>query len=307
MASSSTLVFAAISVFSLALVASPVGAQVSGAPVAATELRNGSDAALQMALRRSVGRLGLDGAVKARKLALSLVDITDVDHPRLAMINGDEMMYAASLPKIAILLGAFQKIHEGGLALDDGLQTELTEMIRVSSDVAATSVLERIGRDYLIDVLQAPQYRLYDASLNGGLWVGKTYASGTAYKRDPLHNLSHGATAFQVARFYYLLETGRLVSPEHSHQMKQIMGSPGIHHKFVAGLERTHRNAQVYRKSGTWKNFHADSGIIERDGRRYIAVGLAEDPAGGEWLSNLIVAMDDIVFGDTPGVTASLQ
>ena len=33
------------------------------------------------------------------------VDVTERNAPRLAMLNGDEMMYAASLPKIAILLG----------------------------------------------------------------------------------------------------------------------------------------------------------------------------------------------------------
>ncbi|MGH7899291.1 MAG: serine hydrolase [Candidatus Binatia bacterium] len=260
------------------------------------DLRAVTDPGLQQALRRYIGKLDLERATSAKRLAVSLVDVTDPASPRLAMINGDQMMYAASLPKIAILLGAFQKIHDGGLRLNDGLQKQLTDMIRFSSDTAATDVLDLIGREYLIQVLQYPRYRLYDASMNGGLWVGKTYASGTAYRRDPLHNLSHGATAFQVARFYYLLETGQLVSPEYSRQMKQIMGSPGIRHKFVAGLESVHPDARVFRKSGTWRNYHADSAIIERAGRRYIAVALAEDAAGGEWLRKLIVAMDDVVF-----------
>ena len=287
-----------IAVFGLAplIVATPARAQAVPVKRASFELRGSTDPSLQRALRTYLRRLNLDRAVGAKRLAVSLVDVTDPTSPRLAMINGDEMMYAASLPKIAILLGAFQKIHDGGLRLDDGLRSQLTDMIRVSSDTAATEVLDLIGREYLLEVLQLPRYRLYDASLNGGLWVGKTYASGTAYKRDPLHNLSHGATAFQVARFYYLLETGQLVSPEYSRQMKQIMGSPGIHHKFVAGLERTRPDAQVFRKSGTWRNYHADSAIIERAGRRYIAVAMAEDAAGGEWLSKLIVAMDEIVF-----------
>jgi len=99
-----------------------------------------------------------------------------------------------------------------------------------------------------------------------------------------------------------MLQTGRLVSPKYSVLMKQIMGTPGIHHKFVAGLEHTHPDAKVFRKSGTWNNFHADSAIIERADRRYIAVALAEDPAGGEWLRELIVVMDDAVFSQPPPV-----
>jgi beta-lactamase class A len=53
----------------------------------------------------------------------------------------------------------------------------------------------------------SPRYRLYDPRHYGGLWVGKDYAKSGLWRRDPLHNLSHGATAMQVARFYYLLKT----------------------------------------------------------------------------------------------------
>ncbi|HXG27789.1 MAG TPA: serine hydrolase [Nevskiales bacterium] len=259
-------------------------------------LREAMDLELQRKLRRSVRELGLEDAIEDKQLSVALVDVTEPGDPRLAMINGDEMMYAASLPKIAILFGAFQKIHEGRLRLDDELRQQMIDMIRVSSNEAATYVLDRVGRSYLARLLQSRQYRFYDASLNGGLWVGKAYASGGAYQRDPLHNISHGATAYQVARFYYLMETGRLVSPEYSRQMKEIMGNPGIHHKFVKGLEESHPDARIYRKSGTWREFHSDSAIVERAGRRYIAVALAEHRKGGEWLQKLIVAMDDIVF-----------
>ena len=74
------------------------------------------------------------------------------------------------------------------------------------------------------------------------------------------------------------------------------MGSPAIHHKFVAGLSQVHPEAALFRKSGTWRNFHADSALVERDGRRYIAVALSDDPRGGDWCKRLIVGLDDIVF-----------
>jgi beta-lactamase class A len=271
-------------------------------------LREAMDLELQRQLRRSIRELDLDDAIEDKQLSLALVDVTEPMHPRLAMINGDEMVYAASLPKIAILFGAFQKIHEGRLRLDDDLHRQMVDMIRVSSNEAATYVLNKVGRGYLANLLQSRHYRLYDASYNGGLWVGKAYASGSAYQRDPLHNISHGATAYQVARFYYLLETGRLVSPEASRQMKAIMSNPGIHHKFVKGLEETRPDARIYRKSGTWREFHADSAIVERAGRRYIAVALAEHRKGGEWMQKLIVAMDDIVFSHPrPIQSASLN
>jgi len=272
----------------------PVAAKAAHAPSHA-DLRMAEDARVQQALEASLKKLALDRAVREGRLAAALVDITDPAHPRMAQVNGDRMMYAASLPKIAILLGAFQKAAEHQLILDAAAIAELKQMIRHSSNSAASAMLRRVGMDYLATVLQSERYRLYDPAVNGGLWVGKSYGAGRAAQRDPLHNLSHGATAYQVARFYYLMETGQLVSPEASRQMKEIMGSPAMHHKFVKGLE-AHPGAQLYRKSGTWRTFHADSAIVERDGRRYIAVGLADDPRGGDWMRDLILAMDDIVF-----------
>lgn len=271
-------------------------------------LREAQDSEMQRLLRQSIRELDLEDAIEDKQLSVALVDVTEARRPRMAMINGDEMMYAASLPKIAILFGAFQKAHDGRLRLDEDMRRQMTDMIRFSSNEAATYVLDRIGRSYLASLLQSRAYRFYDANLNGGLWVGKAYASGSAYKRDPLHNISHGATAYQVARFYYMLETGRLVSAEYSRQMKEMMSNPGIHHKFVKGLEETHPDARIYRKSGTWREYHADSAIIERAGRRYIAVGLAEHRKGGEWLKQLIVAMDGIVFSQPrPVQSASLS
>jgi beta-lactamase class A len=259
------------------------------------ELTAESDARVQAALEIELEALALAAAVRDGRLAVTLVDVTEPAAPRLAQVNGHRMMYAASLPKIAILLGAFHKAEESGQPLSASDIDELTRMIRVSSNPAASDALERIGMDYLATVLQSHRYRLYDPALNGGLWVGKPYGPQPATRRDPLHNLSHGATAYQVARFYYLLETGQLVSPEASRQMKQILGSPAIHHKFVAGLQQAFPDARIYRKSGTWRTYHADSALVERAGRRYIAVALANDPRGGEWLSQLILALDRIV------------
>jgi beta-lactamase class A len=253
------------------------------------------DPELQQGLQDCLEHLKLDRAAAEKALSVVLVDITDPDNQRLAYANPNHMMYAASLPKIAILLGAFEKIAAGEMALDEDTRQKLTRMIRNSSNSAATEMLNRVGKAYLAELLQSPQYRLYDKSRNGGLWVGKEYAKKGAWQRDPLHNLSHGATALQAARFYYLLETGRLVSPEYSREMKRMLANPAINHKFVKGIKSAHPDAQIYRKSGTWRQYHADSGIIEHDGRRYIVVALAASPEGGRWLSELIVELDKLV------------
>lgn len=261
-----------------------------------TDLTETCDPRLQKALYQSLVSLNLDKAVKRKELSIVLVDITDPSFPRMAYVNPNEMMYAASLPKIAILLGAFERISDGKMTLDAATRAKLVQMIRNSSNHAATEILNRVGKAYLAALLQSPRYRLYDPERNGGLWVGKEYSKSGTWKRDPLHNLSHGATALQVARFYYLLQTGRLVSPELSREMKTILGNPAIEHKFVKGLKSVHPESRIYRKSGTWRQYHSDSAIIEHDGRRYIAVALAKSPRGGKWLTDLIVAMDKLIF-----------
>lgn len=270
-------------------------------------LNDSCDPVLQRGLEDCLASLQLNGQARRKSLSVVLMDITDPSSPRLAQVNPNHMMYAASLPKIAILLGAFERIDQGDMQLDDETLEKLTLMIRNSSNQAATEMLNRVGKEYLAALLQSPQYRFYDPEMNGGLWVGKEYGKSPAWKRDPLHNLSHGATAFQVARFYYLLETGRLVSPQSSRIMKSILGDPAIQHKFVKGLKSVHPNSRIYRKSGTWRQYHSDSAIIEHDGRRYIAVALAESPQGGKWLSELIVAMDKVVLESGPSSVASRQ
>jgi len=56
--------------------------------------------------------------------------------------------------------------------------------------------------------------------------VGKSYGRDVAYRRDPVHNLSHGATVYQVARFYQMLDANALVKPDLTAKMKDVMANP---------------------------------------------------------------------------------
>lgn len=252
------------------------------------------DTSLQNKLASVIDRLGLARAAQNGKLAVTLIDITNPAAPKVAAINGNEMMYAASMPKIAILYAAFVEIDRGRMQLDAATRESLTRMIRVSSNEDATRMINKIGKQRLLEILQTGPYRFYDPATNGGLWVGKEYAKGVAYRRDPLHNLSHGATVLQTARLYYLLDTGKLLPPELTRQMKEILSHPGIDHKFVKGLKQR-PEAVIYRKSGSWRQWHADSALVEANGYKYIAVVLAEDPQGGKWLERMIAPMHDLI------------
>jgi beta-lactamase class A len=277
----------------LACLPAMAGSVPGGAPAPA-DLWSSADVQLQQGLNDLVKAHGLDGAARDGRLAVALADVTDPAVPRVAAINGDRMMYAASLPKIAILLGAMDR-SQRGVEPDASVRQDIEQMIRYSSNPAATRVLEWVGRDELLALLQSPRLRLYDPAHNGGLWVGKDYGGHPAYRRDPLHNLSHGATAMQVARLFQLLESGSLLDAEHSARMKAVLADSGIHHKFVKGLA-SHPEAKVYRKSGTWQQFHADGALVETGGRKLVLVGLADDPRGGDWLAEIAAPLYDLAL-----------
>lgn len=260
-------------------------------------LRDCADAKLQDGFEKSItahfGAKFWDLA-KANKVSIVIAEITDPHHPKVAAINGDLMMYAASLPKIAILLGAFVEIERGNLKLGDALREELIRMIRNSSNKAATAVLAKVGIANLAEILQSDRYRLYDPQYGGGLWVGRDYSGGPVWQRDPLHGISHGASAMQAARWFYLAVTQRLVLPQYQEELTEIISKPAINHKFVKGLANR-SDTEIYRKSGTWKNFHADGGVIIHKNAKYIVIALIEHHEGGQDLSKLIVIVDDLI------------
>jgi beta-lactamase class A len=235
--------------------------------------------------------------VDRRRLAIGVVDLGHGDEqPKFSRINGNRMMYAASLPKIAILLAAHVSFEDGSLEETDAIRQDLSDMIRVSSNAAATRAMDAIGMTKIEAVMRDPQFGFYDETRGGGLWVGKHYASTGPRRGDPLFDISHGATVTQVCRFYYQLAKGHLINPERSARMLEDLSDPGIHHKFVAAIEQRAPRARIFRKSGTWQNWHSDSALVQGpQWRNYILVALVESPDGESILRELLPAVEEIL------------
>ncbi len=233
--------------------------------------------------------------IARKKMAIGLVDLSG-DAPRFARVNGNEMMYAASLPKIAILIAAYVSFEDGSLKETPEIRKDLGDMIRVSSNSAATRMIDRIGMRKIQSILKDPKYGFYDENRGGGLWVGKRFASAGPRIGDPIHNISHGATATQVCRVFYLLSEGRLISPERSDQMLADLVDPRLHHKFVSQVEALAPDAQMYRKSGTWKQWHADAIMVRGSlWRDYILVGLVESEKGESILRQVLPVVEELI------------
>ena len=249
------------------------------------DLSHAEDPLLQQKLNNLIKQENLAEETRRGGLALTLLILSDPQHPRLAQINGNKMMYAASLPKIVILLGAAVEIDEGRLELDVETRQDIHRMIRRSCNDCSNRMIERVGEDELTELVQSPRFQFYD-NKDGGLWLGKAFGPSLAWKRDPRLNLSHAATTFQAARFYCGLDRGTLVSPKQNQLMLDAMSRPGINHKFVKGL-KSYEDIEIFRKSGTWLTWHADSALVRSGDVTYVIVGLAHSPFGGRWLEEL--------------------
>jgi beta-lactamase class A len=220
------------------------------------------------------------------------VGLLDLRHLRLAMLRPDRMEYAASVPKIGILLAWFQ-LHPGSATnLNAATQHELGLMTKASSNEAASRFSRELGLRQIKQVLDL--YHFYDTERGGGLWMGKHYGRGDERIGDPIGNNSHAATVRQLLRFYLMLGQGKLVSPEASQTMREIFASPEIPHdniKFVKGLAG--RNVSLLRKWGSWEDWRHDTAIITGPNRHYILVSLTRHPKGDDYLVELAQLVDD--------------
>lgn len=261
-------------------------------------LRSLLDDSLQIKLEKEImSNLVWKKLIQDKKMSVGIVDLYDPENVKYARINGNHMMYAASLPKIAILLAAMDAIEKGELKETEEVKNDMRLMIAKSSNQAATRMIDRVGFEKIEAVMTSPKYEFYDEDNGGGLWVGKRYGGGGNTNRESLKNLSHAATVSQVCRYYYLLANGELVNRKRSIQMLDILKNPALHHKFVNTLDQIAPEADLYRKSGSWRTYHSDSILVwgKDPNRRYILVAIVDDASGEKIIRDLVRPVEKVL------------
>jgi beta-lactamase class A len=234
--------------------------------------------------------------IKKKKLCLGVVDISNPSNPKYASVNGNHMMYAASLPKIAILLGVMDAVDKKEVKMTPQIHNDLQRMIRYSDNQASTRMIDLVGYEKIAKTLKDPKYDLYNEEKGGGLWVGKRYAAAGRRYPEPIKGLSHAASVNQVCKFYYMLAYGKLISCDKSEEMLDYMVDPALHHKFVNCLNKVCPDADIYRKSGTWRTYHADSVlVIGKEWRSYILVALVDDANGEKIIRELLPIVEELI------------
>lgn len=254
-----------------------------------------ADEGFQSALERALGKnASWRALIEQNKMAVGVVDLSNPATARFASVNGWTMMYAASLPKIAVLLAAYQGIKDGLLLDSPELHAWLVRMIRYSSNHAASFLIGYVGLKRIEDVLK--WYRFYVPEYGGGIWLGACYPPNGERDPEPVKGLCHAASAMQLCRFYYMLANGEIISPEYSRRMLEILSKPGLHDKFVSVLEKHVSPDRLFRKSGDWDNYFSDSVLVFDDGwRKYILAALVEDKNGERILRDLVPVVEGLL------------
>jgi beta-lactamase class A len=250
-----------------------------------------TDPALQATLEKIDTQLRDKFAMTTEQTAVGLLDL---EHVRLAMIHPDREEYAASVPKVGILLAYFQLHPDAASKLDAQTRRELGMMAKQSNNEMASKFSHELGLKNIQKVLD--DYHFYDKDHGGGIWVGKHYGKDTEKYMSPVGNNSHAATVRQLLRYFLMLEQGKLVSPEASKAMREIFASPDLEAddiKFVKGLHD--RDVQIIRKWGTWDDWHHDCAVITGKDRHYILVAMTRHPKGDDYLEAVAPAVDDVM------------
>lgn len=249
------------------------------------------DPALQLSVEKLDAELREQYGMTSEQAAVGVLDLR---RGRVAMLHPDRIEYAASVPKVGILLAYFHLHPEAATSLDPETRRALGLMAKASDNETAARFSREMGLREIQRILDS--YGFYDASRGGGIWVGKHYGPNSERIGDPVADHSHAATVRQLLRFWLLLEQEKLVSPEASRAIREIFASPDIPHdniKFVKALAE--RDLQIIRKWGSWQDWLHDSAVITGPGRHYILVGLTRHPRGDEYLVDLARGVDDLL------------
>ncbi len=250
-----------------------------------------TDPAWQSELVRIDATLRAKYGMSAGQTAVGVLDLRSL---RLAMLHPDREEYAASVPKIGILLAYFVLHPQAATNLPPETRQQLGLMAKASSNEEAARFSQEMGLQQVQTVINSQGF--YDAAHGGGIWVGKHYGKSGERYGSPVGDNSHGATIRQLLRYFLLLEQEKLVSTEASRTMRQIFASPAIPHdqiKFVKGL--ANRDVQIIRKWGSWEDWLHDVAVVTGPNRHYIIAALTRHPKGDEYLEELARAVDDLV------------
>jgi hypothetical protein len=241
--------------------------------------------------------------LEEKNLSITLIDLSDAQHPVQASYRGNEPIYPASVVKMFYLVMAHRLIEDGKLKETDELRRALKDMIVDSSNDATGYVLDMITGTNSGPELKGAELKKWEEKRNAvnryfaslgytGINVNqKTYCEGP-YGREQLFRGSKGEnrnrlTTEATARLLSEIATGKAVSAARSRMMMELMkrdyagtsaDADDQAHGFTAlALEP---GARLWSKAGWTSTTRHDAAYIElSNGARFVLVTFTTDHA----------------------------
>ena len=236
-------------------------------------------------------------------LAITLIDLTDPQHPREASFRGQEGIYPASVVKMFYLVMAHRLLEDGKIKETDELKRAMKDMIVDSSNDATGFVLDVITGTTSGPELKGSELKKwadkrnavnrYFASLGytGINTNQKTYCEGP-YGREQLFRGAKGEnrnklTTDATARLLSEIVTGRAITPARSAAMMDLM-KRDFSGKSTDADDQAHGftgialepGARLWSKAGWTSTTRHDAAYIELpNGKRFVLVTFTTDHA----------------------------
>ncbi|MDT4965464.1 MAG: hypothetical protein QOJ64_201 [Acidobacteriota bacterium] len=180
-----------------------------------------------------------DKNLQESNLAITLIDLTDPQHPLEASFRGQEPIYPASVVKMFYLAMAHHLLESGKLKETDELKRALKDMIVESSNDATGYVLDVITGTTSGPEIKGPELKKWAEKRNAvnryfasmgyaGINTNQKTFCESPYGREQFFRGSKGEnrnklTTAAVARLLAEIATGRAVTQQRSASMMELM------------------------------------------------------------------------------------
>ncbi len=213
--------------------------------------------------------------------SICVVDITDMEHPRMGGWKEDNFIYPASSYKLYVLGEIIRQVVSGEHQLDEKIKVKkhnvrggskleadqevsLSEVLRLmlmySDNTAANEAIDLADRQRASALLRAMGCRGSD--------ITRKYLSRSLEDDGYTSVPSTTSCALHFATFLWAVEQGAVGGGRGRALIKGYMGMDSTTDRRIRG--GVPASASIYSKTGTWDTFTSEVAIVEEGNIRYI-------------------------------------
>ncbi len=251
------------------------------------------DKDLSAGLMKIVSELELDktfdvGEDGTEQISFAVIDLSK-EKPMLGGVNYDNFIYPASVYKMYVAAQLLEQVYNGKYELDQQYR------VKSPNDVDRSKEIETDPRpllkdgdvvsiNYLLDLMitrsdnsaancciDLADRKNINKMMKANNWIGSEVTRKYLSRKyeDPGYEKIRGTEtcALHGADFMYKIETGQMINPWVSMQLKALLGRQLDKSKIASGLPR---EAMYYHKTGWFSFWTNDVGIVDDGKVKYV-------------------------------------